>query len=79
MIDTTVFDPASVTSQAKSALRAAWDIDTVVYCSVILPWRCSTICHRPSSTMRSSETSATIHSSGGLVRYTRLPVTGFLT
>ena len=26
-IATTVFDPASVTTQVKSALRAAWDID----------------------------------------------------
>ena len=50
---------------------------TVAYFSAISPWRSFTACHSSSSTMRSSGTSATIHSSGGLMRETRLPVSGF--
>ena len=52
---------------------------TVAYLSVISPWRSLTACQRPSSTMRRSGTSVTIHSSGGLIRETLLPVYGFLT
>ena len=35
--------------------------------------------HRSSGTIRRSGTSFTIHSAGGLIRATRLPVSGFLT